>query len=153
MAAAVEAIAGDLPGMDRVDVRPATQSVVFRYSLEDTDPAAFRAALEARAAVSDGRDAPLPVPVSSRPLGEQLIHQVRRWWLEADRQVLQATGGAVDLRSSVPWILLFLALRQLIVNRQLGAMPWYTAFYYSLQAILRYPADEEPAMPDEGVTG
>ncbi len=149
----VEALARELPGFESVAVRPQTSSVIVRYSLEDTDPASFHAALASRFDLREPRKtappaptapdtpaAPRPVP---RPLGAQLTRQVRRLWVFGNRKTLSATGGLLDLHSSVPWVLLFLGIRQVVISSSLGPLPWYTAFYYALQAVMRYPDLEE----------
>jgi hypothetical protein len=148
VAGVLEGMARELPGFERVVVRAATGSVVIHYSLEDTEPSVFRTALAHR--VKLARRPPRRSPLPSQPLGAQLIHQVRRWWKESDRWVRHQTRGTLDLRSSVPWVLLFLSLRQIATNPRLGALPWYNAFYYSLMTIMRY---EEPALslPDPGL--
>src|SRR3712207_1195233 len=79
LAAALENVALTLPGSDGVTVRPEVESVVFRYSLEESDPAAFRAALATQAEVVSPA-APPPGQRRKQTIGRQLVHQVRRWW-------------------------------------------------------------------------
>src|SRR5262245_54437322 len=64
LVARLEETGRQLPGIERVSVRPATGSVVFEYSLEDVDPARFRAALRAKAELVEG--APGGRPASPR---------------------------------------------------------------------------------------
>jgi hypothetical protein len=136
--AALEALARELPGFESVAVRPLTASVVIRYSLEDATPRAFRAALARRAQLAETPPAP-PAAAPAEPLGGQLIEATRRWWAEADTAVRHSSGGWLDLKSCVPWLLIFLAMRQIARGGNLPALPWYTALYYALQTIMRYP--------------
>lgn len=152
-----ERLGAALPGADGVSVHPRTCSVVFRYSLEDTSPATFRAALSARANLVRGvPDAARPAAFDGgkplRPLGAEMIRATRRGWRQADRWVSESTEGRLDLRSSVPWVMLFLALRQIALHSHLPALPWYTALYYSLQALLRYPPEEDQPSPPAEVS-
>ncbi len=148
--AELERLGSVLPGADGVSVRPRTNSVVFSYSLEDTTPVAFREALSAHAHLlrtTPDTEAPSGSTTDRmkrhRPVGAELILATRRGWNQADRWVCETTEGRLDLRSSVPWLMFFLAVRQIALNSHLPALPWYTALYYSLQAIMRYPGEEQ----------
>lgn len=133
-----------LPGIIAVEVRPAAETVVFRYSLEDVSPLAFRAALErAFVLVRPARAQPLDAHSYGPPLGARLIDQVRQSWDDADRHVLRATEGRLDVRSTFPWLLLVYALWQIAEYEHLAMLPWYTAFSYALQALIRYPANNQ----------
>lgn len=148
----VRSVVRDLPGLDGVSVRPGSESLVLRYSLEDSTPDEFMQALRSRVDLSappaeDGAGA-----AAVEPIGAQLIHSLRSGWTRANRKVFYATQGRMDLQSSVPWVMLFLALRQIVGGGNLPALPWYTALYYSLQAILRYPDEAtQPAHPPEPI--
>ena len=85
--------------------------------------------------------------VNIRPLGARLIRAVRHGWRRADHWVLRESRGNLDLTSTMPWVLVFLSLRQIFTHPRLPGLPWYNAFYYGLQAILRYP--EEVAAIEE----
>ncbi len=137
----LQAIGNRLPGIERVEVRPATESVVFRYSLEDVTPAAFRAALESAIEIAEPEPPSPTAAAPSGPVGAQMIQALQRSWFDADRKVLEATGGTLDVRSTVPWVLLVIAVRQITAYESLAVIPWYTAFSYALQALLRYPND------------
>lgn len=147
LAARLEEAGRELPGIERVSVRPATGSVVFEYSLEDVDPARFHAALAAKAELVAGARGRPPaagrkrVHRAPRPLGARLIRAVRHGWRRADHWVLRESRGNLDLTSTMPWVLVFLSLRQIFTHPRLPGLPWYNAFYYGLQAILRYPED------------
>jgi hypothetical protein len=148
---AVEALAEGLPGLADLRVHPATESVIFQYSLEDTNPAAFRGALQNRASLT----APGPEGLASvdsygpyRPVGARLIEAVRSGWAWSDREALRVTRGTLDVRSTVPWVLLAVAVRQMAINPNLEAIPWWTAFSYSVQALIRYPAPPPPPKRD-----
>ncbi|MFN3648588.1 MAG: hypothetical protein ACK47B_03320 [Armatimonadota bacterium] len=150
--AELERLAAGLPGLERIEVRPSTESVVFHYALEETTPEAFRNALAQRCLLVDRTDEPTamapPDAGAPVPVGGLMIRGVKRQWRQADRAVYRATGGALDLRTTVPWVLLFLAIRQIATSQYLPALPWYTALYYSLQAITRYPDGDQEALPE-----
>lgn len=143
----IDEFAAQLTGIESVTIRAANESVILRYSLEETSAPAFRREI--------GRHARLvrlsaPDPTEDMPLGEEMIHRVRRFWTRADHHIAGATKGSLDLRSSLPWLFILIGFRQVAVSPDLPAIPWYTAFYHSLQTVFLY-RDEKRKAQDEDV--
>lgn len=135
-----------LPGIEDVSIRALTGSVVFQYSVEETSPHHFLESLRRHAHVRHRSQAVRPPEM---PIGAEMIHAVRRFWTHADHKLAGASAGKVDLRSSLPWVFMFVGMRQLATNPEVAALPWYTAFYHSVQTIFMFRDETEPNAPED----
>lgn len=148
LAERISSLADALPGIEDVSIRAATSSVVFRYSLEETSPHRFTESLRRHAHVRHLSRRRQP----EMPIGEEMIHAVRRFWTHADHRLAGASAGKIDLRSSLPWVFMFVGMRQLVVHPEFAALPWYTAFYHSVQTIFMFRDESHPnSLEDESL--
>ncbi|HEY3412748.1 MAG TPA: hypothetical protein VGM51_06790 [Armatimonadota bacterium] len=146
LAESIASMADVLPGIEGVSIRAMTGSVVFQYSLEETSPHHFVESLRRHAHV---RRRPHAARPPEMPVGAEMIHAVRRFWTHADHRLAGASSGKVDLRSTLPWLFMFVGMRQLAINPDVAALPWYTAFYHSVQTIFMFRDETEPNAPED----
>jgi hypothetical protein len=130
-----------------VTVRPAARSVLVRYEPNGRD--GIVAALGAVMHIREAPPARGELPPSGGTIGETAAAWTHNRWKRIDQGLRRATDGAVDLATVIPLFLLFVAVRQVLTQPSLAAIPWYTALYYAHQSFYHYyrqsaPADRNP---------
>jgi Heavy metal associated domain 2 len=121
-----------------VTVRPATRSVLVRYEPNGRGPDTIVEALASVVRIGEAAPARRLAPPPGVTIGEMAAEWSHERWDRLNEGLKRATDGAVDIATVIPLFLLFLGARQVLIQPNLAALPWYTAIYYAFQSFNRY---------------
>lgn len=154
-----EAIADRLaaiPGVDEVQVRPFTGSVLCLFDPARVDVKRITAvAAEAAAAehVVERGEAPPPPPVFARPgdghrssVAKALMRSAR----ELNADTLNATDGRLDLGTMAFLAFMSAGAAEVVFSRQLPAPPWFNLAWWAIQAFTTFESGEDMDSVDAG---
>jgi heavy-metal-associated domain-containing protein len=119
------------PGVRSARYNPASGSVVVEYDPGALSEAALMGALPVVPAPA-ARET--EVPTTSTPAARA----VSRGWWEADAFLARASGGRMDMKLLLPLALALLAVRQLVLQGELGAAPWHALLWYSYNLFYQF---------------
>jgi hypothetical protein len=134
---ALEDRCGDRQGITSVATDARTGSALLAFDSDELDLAeAVELARSAHAALHEL----IPPPVMDRVehSASSVAQELGAAFSRADRAVLRATHGAVDLRMLFPLTLGALSVRQLLrTGPSVRTMPWYMLGYYAFDSYVK----------------
>jgi hypothetical protein len=128
------------PGIERVQVRPTTGSILVEGRRDEQIDAALHEVFDLVRVFAEGEPSERAV--------ELVVEAIR----SADGRVKDVTGGWLSLRWLVPATFVGVGVRQLLAQGlTLGNVPWYVLIYYGVDSFLKlYPehAPHDDSDPD-----
>ncbi|MHB8877291.1 MAG: HMA2 domain-containing protein [Myxococcaceae bacterium] len=137
----------ELDGLQRVEVRPRTGSVLCEYDEELLDAeAVVRAVVELAAAARAGELGEEAQPGRrEEPIGSGVARAAVASVRQANRDVLRATEGSLDLATLSALTFLVAGGIEILVTRKLPMPPWFQLGWWAVRTFTTF---EQPAIEE-----
>lgn len=132
-----------LAGVERVEIRARTGSVLCHFDEALIDAATVVAAVGDRSGAREGAGESPPRPRRRRPgsLGRALTRSA----VEIDGDLLEASGGRVDLGTLAALAFLAIGAVEIVATRKLPVPPWFNLAWWAFRTFTEFEVEDGPA--------